>query len=53
MESEKGKTNYTKCLRCGRKLKNSEYQIRGYGKVCWEKIKHTETEKDALFTIPN
>lgn len=26
------------CLRCGRKLKNEEYRVRGYGEVCWKKM---------------
>ena len=27
------------CLRCGRVLKKEENKIRGYGKICWNKIK--------------
>ena len=30
---------YTRCLRCGRKLKNEEARKIGYGKVCAEKVK--------------
>ena len=26
------------CLRCGRRLKNEEARILGYGKICWEKM---------------
>lgn len=26
------------CLRCGRKLKNEEAQIRGYGTICFKKM---------------
>lgn len=38
------------CLRCGRKLKNPEYRMLGYGKVCWEKQKKSKHQKK-LFTI--
>ena len=31
---------YSKCLRCGKTLRNSEAQIRGYGKICWSKQLH-------------
>ena len=34
---------YNKCLRCGRKLKKEEYRKIGYGKVCLEKAKHSNT----------
>ena len=30
---------HKRCLRCGRKLKNSEHRLLGYGPVCYEKIK--------------
>lgn len=49
MENEKEKTDYQRCIRCGRKLKNPEYRERGYGKICWEKTKHKETS--VLFTL--
>ena len=35
---------HKRCLRCGRKLKNSEHRLLGYGPVCYEKIK-TQTIK--------
>ena len=28
---------YNYCIRCGRRLKNVEYRLRGMGKVCYEK----------------
>lgn len=28
------------CLRCGRKLKNKEARMKGYGAVCEKKMKH-------------
>ena len=40
---------YDRCLRCGRKLKKSEYRLRGYGKICWEKIIVKNSKK--LFTF--
>ena len=41
---------YSRCLRCGRKLKNPEYRARGYGKVCYEKVKNSKKSKK-LFTF--
>lgn len=38
---------HTKCLRCGRRLKNAEAQERGYGDVCWEK--HLTDTQATLF----
>lgn len=29
---------YTHCLRCGRKLKNPEHMIIGFGPTCYKKI---------------
>lgn len=29
---------HSKCIRCGRKLTNPDYQIIGYGPVCYNKI---------------
>ena len=29
--------DYSKCIRCGRRLKNDEARERGYGKTCWKK----------------
>ena len=33
------------CLRCGRKLKNIENRILGYGPVCYEKIRQEHVSK--------
>lgn len=33
------------CLRCGRKLKNPEARIKGYGVVCEKKMKHDARRK--------
>ncbi len=35
------------CLRCGRKLKNPEARIKGYGIVCEKKMK--QSQKKRLF----
>ena len=40
---------YDKCLRCGRKLKTEETRQRGYGDICWKKVK--ENKKVRLFNI--
>ena len=40
---------YTHCLRCGRRLKNPEYRIRGYGKGCWNKIRKSKVK--SLFNL--
>lgn len=40
---------FPRCLRCHRRLKQEEYQLRGYGKICWEKINKHEAK--ALFTM--
>ncbi len=29
---------YTHCLRCGKKLRNVNTRIRGYGNVCYKKM---------------
>ena len=31
---------YTRCLRCGRSLKDHKSKSRGYGPECWQKVKH-------------
>ena len=31
------------CFKCGRRLKNFDAQIRGYGEVCWNK-QHTDKQ---------
>lgn len=41
---------YAYCLRCGRRLKNEEARIIGYGKICLEKAKQ-EKNIPRLFTI--
>ena len=40
---------YALCLRCRKPLKNPEYRQRGYGKICWDKIKKNKSKK--LFTF--
>lgn len=40
---------YDKCLRCGRKLKSSINRKRGYGEVCWNKLKIQS--KGRLFNV--
>ena len=39
---------YEYCLRCGRKLKNPDARILGYGKTCFEKLQKSDKTK-ALF----
>ena len=41
---------FTRCLRCGRKLKTPEAQERGYGNVCWNK--HLTNEQKANAQLP-
>ena len=36
---------HTHCLRCGRRLKNPESKLLGYGVVCYEKIKTARCNK--------
>ncbi|AAM05986.1 DUF6011 domain-containing protein [Methanosarcina acetivorans] len=31
---------YTRCLRCGRALRDHKSKSRGYGPECWEKVRH-------------
>ena len=38
------------CLRCGRKLKNSESRKLGFGKTCWEKF-NSEQNLKKLFEV--
>lgn len=33
------------CLRCGRKLKNVDARLRGYGEVCWKKKQRNNHRK--------
>lgn len=44
---ERKKKLYSKCIRCGRRLKSTEAQERGYGKVCWDK--HLYDKQTTLF----
>ena len=43
---------YTKCLRCGRKLKTEEAKERGFGQICWEKYRSDVKYKE-LFSLDN
>lgn len=36
---------FESCGRCGRKLKGQKSRDRGYGSVCWKKVK-ADLEKD-------
>ncbi len=36
---------YEYCLRCGRKLKNPEARLKGFGVVCEKKVKHGKFKK--------
>lgn len=40
---------YTYCLRCGRRLKNIEARIIGYGAVCQKKVE-SDHKRKRLFT---
>lgn len=48
MESELKDHEY--CLRCGRRLKNVDARLIGYGKVCEQKMK-TEIKKPLFFNL--
>ena len=49
MQEEKEKTKeHEYCLRCGRKLKNPNTRILGYGIVCYKK-QRAEQIKNRLF----
>ena len=49
MQEEKEKTKeHEYCLRCGRKLKNPDARILGYGIICYKK-QRTEQNKNKLF----
>lgn len=39
--------SYSKCFRCGRRLRSEEAQERGYGKICWRK--HLAETRQQLF----
>lgn len=36
---------YQFCLRCGRKLKNPEARIKGYGTICEKKMRVNQNKK--------
>lgn len=36
---------YTRCLRCGRKLKNPEHMRIGFGPSCYKKINNSRLKK--------
>jgi len=44
---DKPKKEYEFCLRCGRKLKNPEARLKGYGIICEKKLK--QNKKARLF----
>lgn len=41
--------HYTRCLRCGRKLKSEQAQIKGYGDICYKKLQYNHTQN--LFNV--
>ncbi|HIH73915.1 MAG TPA: hypothetical protein HA306_01040 [Methanosarcina sp.] len=41
---------YTRCLRCGRALKDHKSKSRGYGPECWQKVKHAIPPQGAPLT---
>lgn len=45
MTDEKKSKEHEFCLRCGRKLRNAEARIKGYGIVCEKKMKHSQKHK--------
>jgi len=44
---DKPKKEYQFCLRCGRRLKNPEARVKGYGVICEKKLK--QGKKARLF----
>ena len=42
-----GTVKFTRCIRCGKVLKNPEAKERGYGAVCWQK--HIRDSQNNLF----
>ena len=42
MDTEK---DHEFCLRCGRKLKNQQARERGYGNICFKKLKQVEQNR--------
>lgn len=49
IELKSGIKEHKYCMRCGRKLKNSEARIKGYGAVCEKKIQTDNRRR--LFTM--
>ena len=45
----KSEDEHEYCLRCGRKLKNPEARLLGYGVVCYQKIKQKSDTSNKLF----
>ena len=39
---------YTRCLRCGRKLKNIEHMKIGFGPSCYKKISNSRLKKKPI-----
>ena len=39
------KIDHEFCLRCGRKLKNPDARIRGYGAVCYRKMQSEKSRR--------
>ena len=46
----KDKQLHKYCLRCGRLLKSQEARERGFGKICFEKMRK-EPQKNHLFDV--
>lgn len=44
---EDKQNDYSKCVRCGRRLRSDEARERGYGKICWKK--HLADSQQSLF----
>ena len=36
---------YNKCIRCGKPLKTDENRVRGYGPICYRKVKQRKQNK--------
>lgn len=45
MEKPKENKIYSKCIRCGRPLRDAQSQQLGMGKICYEKYKKEELHK--------
>ena len=42
---------YEFCLRCGRRLKNSEHKKLGYGPTCYKKISISRLKKKSILGV--